>query len=206
MRFGSATVKSHLDCNTSGVGGLLVNNPWGPQDATKASWAIQADVNNDKVALSRRAPNAGSGVLTQLVNIDNVGHLTFKAMACLIYNATSQGPLTQNAWNTLNLPTIGTDSSSGVMPIGSSTIRTPATASWVLISASVTFSIATAGVIQFLGTPQTAAAYFPSGAFASLTMMQALAASTSIQLQIQPTSGAPNVSNAYLYVLILGGQ
>jgi len=59
-----------LNQNTSGSFGVMTNNPWAPQDATKASWAMFLDVSTDSIHVNRRQPNAAAGTAPILFSLD----------------------------------------------------------------------------------------------------------------------------------------
>jgi len=127
-----------------------------------------------------------------------------KAMACSIYNGSVQ-TLTANQWNTITLPTIGADSSSGAMPIGGNVIKVPAVASWMMVAAVVGFSGAgTGGTMQITGGVGVANTYFASGSWASLAAMMNFAAGASIGFQVYPFTAGINTTQASLYVATIG--
>jgi len=57
---------------------LSINNGWGPDDATRPSWHLYmyAGTSTDGTVIYRRAANAASGALTQMLLLDNAGNLT----------------------------------------------------------------------------------------------------------------------------------
>jgi hypothetical protein len=73
---GSGTVKFGLSADSAGVGYLLTNNVYGPQDTTKPSWCLIMNGNADYAVIARRAANAGSGVMTNLLTLDAAGNMT----------------------------------------------------------------------------------------------------------------------------------
>jgi hypothetical protein len=76
LEWGS-TIKTDLYLDTTG--GILysmVNNYFGPQDATKPSWTSALDILNDHFIVLRRAANAAAGANTSLLTLDNAGNLT----------------------------------------------------------------------------------------------------------------------------------
>jgi len=76
IRMGAGTVKCDISEN-SGQWIALVNHPWSPQDTTKASWATYLGrLDTDNWQILRRAANAGAGVVTTLLTLDNLGNLS----------------------------------------------------------------------------------------------------------------------------------
>jgi hypothetical protein len=153
---GSNTAKARLQNNNTGASGapfvsLTTNRDVATNtqdDTSRPSWqlALRSDVDNFGVY---RQPAAGA--LAALLTLDNVGHLTFKAMACNITNNNVAQTITANTWTTVNMTTLGFDSSGGVMPLAaSSQIKLPSTGGWVLLVSwlSLTANASASAVIQ----------------------------------------------------------
>src|SRR5262252_3533130 len=86
---GSNTPKCRLETGNTAASPWLVmsankSNVTGAQDdASKVSWEALLRCDTDQFVV-RRTPAGGS--FANLLLVDNVGHLTFKAMACSIWN------------------------------------------------------------------------------------------------------------------------
>lgn len=73
---GNAATKAGLD-GSNGNAALVVNHPWGPQDASKPSWAANLDLSGDQFVVQRRAANAATGAVTTLGQITSAGDTYF---------------------------------------------------------------------------------------------------------------------------------
>ena len=181
---GSNTPKCRLETGNTAASPWLVmsankSNVTGAQDdASKVSWEALLRCDTDQFVV-RRTPAGGS--FANLLLVDNVGHLTFKAMACSIQVSSGAQNITASTWTTVNLPTIGVDSSGGTMPnVATNQIKVP-TASWCLVSGYVVFSASITGALFLSGvtsgyaTPYnvaqavvSAAGYVPANGLISL--------------------------------------
>jgi len=209
---GSRTTKGHFWSAATIASTYLTHNAtlnaaesvWLQDDATQPSWLTRmnsaAGAGGDNFAIFR-TPAGGSPAT--VLTLDNVGHLTVKAMACSIWNNSVSQPITANTWTTVNLGTMQNDSSGGTMPnVATNQIKVTA-ASWCLLFAWGTFSAPVTGYLSL--TPQTFWNTMYNVAQGTVVGMALVAANTLIGLQVY-TTAASTLSYAGLAVIALGGQ
>jgi hypothetical protein len=204
MLLGVGTTKTRLSMsNTATWGGVSTNVDMqsGVQDDnTKPSWQMLLRSDTDSLNVSRRPPAGGS---SNLFTLDNAGHLTFKAMACDIWNNNvQQGPLTAGAWTTVNLGTLRNDSSGGTMPnVATNQIKTPV-AGWCIATASAGFTGLVTGGINILNGPVGHGAIY-NDSYGVSTGLFYSGANNLISLQVS-TAAAATITYASLAVIWLG--
>jgi hypothetical protein len=192
--------------------GLTLNRMYNPatgwvlDDATKPSWAFAINVTGDVVGLERIP--AGSTTTSTLLTLDNVGHLTFKAMAASIFNNTPVAGST-SGFALVTMPNVGSDSSGGVMVNApASNLRSPTTGGWVIVQGYIVLS---ASVSWQLSIDYYTTAWYPlvqamgTGTVCSLTGIN-YAGSSQVSYRLQLALGtAANINSATLTAATVGG-
>jgi hypothetical protein len=136
---------------------------------------------------------------------DAAGHLTFKAMACQIWNNNvSQGPLTANTNTNVLLGTISADSSGGTMPNVATNQIKVASGGWVVAYGWVAFTTGQSGTVWLTGFNQWSMSPMTGAVVGTAFACGNMAVNQMIGLMVSTTT-ASTISQAGLCVIVAGG-
>jgi len=212
---GTSTTTARLIKATTNDGIYLASNTsrdaadtvWAQDDATKSSWMLRLSPTADTIDFFRAA--AGTTSFINVARIDNVGHLTFKAMACNINNNNVAQTVTASTWTTVNMTSLGYDSSGGVMPIpASSQIKTTPTGGWVIIVCWLTLTAVATAALMLQASPDGSTGWYninynaiPTTNQGSIVAMSYSGAPQYFRLQVFTNAGGVQYANMQAIVV-----